>query len=65
MNDLELQAHKNTIDKMSRLEMAGKIRFGEPGHVYFTNDILNKYFMDRFYSLGGWSPEISKALGWR
>ena len=65
MNDLELQKHKNEIDKMSRLEMAGKIRFGESGHIYFTDETLYKYFTDRFNSLGGWSSEISKALGWR
>lgn len=66
MNDLEIQKHKNEIDQLTRLQMASKIRFTESGtYAPFMHDELYKYFMDRFNSLGGWSSEISKALGWR
>jgi hypothetical protein len=53
------------IDKMSRIEMASLIRFATPGHKYFRNDYpLNMYFMDKWYKIGGMSPEISKEIGW-
>jgi len=50
---------KETIDSMNRTQMARHWRFDPPGSNYFQGDIFD-YFMERFMSLGGFSPEISK-----
>ena len=53
------------INSMSRVAIAHLWRFAPPGHPYFDNTkpfypILKK----RFEELGGFSPEISKEIGW-
>lgn len=53
------------IHKLSRLEMAKLRRFAPSGHPYF--DMTKPYwkeFEKRFDELGGFSPEISKSIGW-
>ena len=59
------QTEIDKINKMSQLEMATLWRHGSLGHPYF--DITEPYykiFKERFYSLGGFTPEISKQVGW-
>lgn len=53
------------IDALSRIEMARLWRFAPAGHRYFVSGTpLNEYFKRRFEGLGGFSPEISKQIGW-
>jgi len=54
---------KATIDALSRLEMARKWRFAPIGDPMFQPP-AGEYFKQRFAELGGFSPEISKAIGW-
>ena len=62
MTEKEIQDGKNRIDNMSQLEMARLWRFAPPGHPYFDTKLpLYKHFKARFK---GFTPEISKAIGW-
>ena len=66
MTDEEISEAKKNIDHMSRLEMARIWRFST-GHEYLdrSNGDLADYFQNRFFNdLKGFSPEISKQLGW-
>lgn len=66
MTEQEIKEFKAEIDKMSQYEMARFIRFAPIGHVIFRKDHpLSDYFGEQFQELGGWTPEISKELGWR
>jgi len=53
------------INSMSRLEVCKLWRFAPVGHRYFdiTNP-LHTVFEARFKELGGFTPEISKQIGW-
>ena len=54
------------INNMSQHEMASLHRFAPAGHPYFdTTKPYHKVFEKRFEELGGFTPEISKSLGWR
>lgn len=59
---------KNEIMKiygLTQMEMAHLHRFAPSGHPWF--DMLlpyHKYFERRFKQLGGFTPAISKAIGW-
>ncbi|MCK4498920.1 hypothetical protein KAU11_00310 [Candidatus Babeliales bacterium] len=53
------------INQMSQLEMARLWRFAPPGHLYFdTTKPFWNAFKNRFDDLGGFTPAISKAIGW-
>ena len=54
---------KSEIDNMGREDMARLHRFAPAGSVYFAGDV-GRYFDKRFKELGGFSPEISKRIGW-
>lgn len=65
MTEEEIQKHKDDIDKLSREDMARAWRFHEPGHAYFVSGTeVQEYFDKRFKELGGFSPSISKKIGW-
>lgn len=52
------------IDGLTRMEMARIWRFGPSGDPMLQGD-AGLYFKQRFFGdLGGFSPEISKAIGW-
>jgi hypothetical protein len=57
---------KAEIDKLSRLEMARLWRYASSDCIYFDNrnPEIVEHFKKRFEDLGGWSPNISKAIGW-
>lgn len=55
---------KSEIDNMSQEEMAYLWRFAPPGSPYFKGEV-GAYFKARFNSLGGFTPEISKKIGWQ
>ena len=62
--DKKVQETLDKINKMSRFEMAEMWRFSPLGHPYFdSTKPYFKAFKKRFKELGGFSPEISKALG--
>ena len=53
------------INSMSREEMCRLWRFTPPGHPWFVSGSPQcEAFEKRFKELGGFSPEISKRLGW-
>jgi hypothetical protein len=54
---------KQRIDAMTREEMARLWRFAPLGDPMFQDD-TGDYFRKRFKELGGFSPAISKAIGW-
>lgn len=65
MTDEEIKDWKENIDKMSQREMARLWRFAPSGHPVFQSDLpLSDYFDKRFKELGGFTPEISKSIGW-
>jgi hypothetical protein len=65
MTEEEIQKHKDAIDKLSREEMCRLWRFAPSGHVYFISGTeVHEHFDKRFKELGGFSPEISKKIGW-
>ena len=53
------------INQMSQYEMASLWRFAPSGHPYFDKrKPFFKVFNKRFKQLGGFTPTISKSLGW-
>ncbi len=59
------QKEVEIINKMSQMEMASMWRQAPSGHPYFDNSKpYYKIFKKRFDSLGGFTPAISKAIGW-
>lgn len=60
-----LDQRKKEIDVMSQESMCRLWRFAPSGHPFFVIDTpVAKYFDKRFEALGGFSPEISKKIGW-
>lgn len=65
MDQQEIDQHIQDINKMSQEDMARLWRFAPSGHPYFDNTIpLYGVFKKRFDELGGFTPEISKKIGW-
>lgn len=54
---------KQKIDSMSHFELAELWRFGRSENPLFQGE-CGKYFRDRFFSMGGMNPTLSKELGW-
>jgi hypothetical protein len=54
---------KEQIDKMSQYDMARLWRFGKSGDPLLMDD-AGIYFEKVFKEKGGFTPEISKSLGW-
>jgi len=66
MTPEETAKHKAAIDAMTHLEMARLWRFAPTGHPYFDRSLpLYDHYSARFTSLGGWTPAVSKAVGWK
>jgi len=64
MTDEELKQEIERINRLGREQMARLWRFSPPGHRYFKSP-LAEHFKKRFFDeLGGFSPEISKKIGW-
>jgi hypothetical protein len=61
----DYQKHVDIINAMNHREIGAFMRFAPSGHPY-TNcslpywDLINA----RFKELGGWTPALSKSLGW-
>ena len=55
----------NKINNMTQVEMARLWRFSPVGHPYFNDRLpFHEIFKKRFEKLGGFTPEISKRIGW-
>ena len=66
MTNQGIKAHLKDIAAMSQYEMAHLWRFAPSGHPFFDRRYpLFDAFKKRFKVLGGFTPEISKSLGWR
>ena len=53
------------INSMSQIEMARMWRFSPSGNPIFDSSLpYYEIFAKRFKELGGFTPEISKAIGW-
>lgn len=53
------------INNLSHMEMARLFRFAPAGHPYFDlSKPFHEVFDKRFKEFGGWTPAISKAVGW-
>ena len=59
------------ISALSQLELCKLNRFAPVGHEFFRNDLillngdnLGSHFMKTLHAKGGFTPEISKQLGW-
>lgn len=48
-----------SIEDLLRLQ-----RFAAAGHRVFTDAVLTADFQARVKALGGFTPEVSKAVGW-
>ena len=64
MTEEEIQKHKDEIDKLDREAMCRLWRYAPSGHPYFQRGPVYNHFKERFDGLGGFSPEISKKIGW-
>jgi len=55
---------KQKIDSMSHLELARKWRHAPAGEEMLSGD-AGDYFKERLFEyFGGFTPEISKRIGW-
>jgi len=67
---MDLDEFKNSqiekeINGLTQYEMCRLVRFAPSGHKYFDKSKpYNELFQERFIKLGGFTPEISKRLGW-
>lgn len=54
------------LEEMGHFEMAHLYRFAPAGHPIFDSRYgdLFETFCARFREFGGWTPEISKKVGW-
>ena len=61
----EIAKWKIKIDEMPLMEMARLHRFAPSGHPIFDTSLpLYEQFKARFEDLGGFTPAISKQIGW-
>ena len=58
---------KAEIDSLTHFEMCRMWRFGKGNPEYFdARNPISTYFTDRLFKhFGGFTPEISKQLGWK
>ena len=62
---VSLEADKKAIDEMSREAMCELHRFAPVGHPYFVRGTpLSDHWKKVFKAKGGFSPAISKRIGW-
>jgi hypothetical protein len=57
---------KAEVDELSHYSMCYMWRFGKGNPAYFdSTNPISSYFKDRlFVHFGGFTPEISKQIGW-
>lgn len=52
------------LEHKTHAELAHLWRFSPIGSFIFTDEKVYKKFKERFDSFGGWTPSISKTVGW-
>lgn len=55
---------KKQIDSMSQYAMCSLWRFAKSGHPLLISGDTGDYFQKVMGKKGGFTPEISKSLGW-
>lgn len=61
----EIESIKKDIDNMSHYDLCKLWRQHPEGHPWFIEPELSTHFQDRLFKhFGGFTPEISKAIGW-
>jgi hypothetical protein len=62
----EVKKNLEEISRMSHYDMCALWRFAPAGHPYFdcTLPYVDAFKKRLFDELGGFTPEISKSLGW-
>jgi hypothetical protein len=59
------EEEKQTIDNMTQAQMARIWRFAPSGNKYMISGTeLGDYFVKSFQEKGGFTPAISKQIGW-
>jgi hypothetical protein len=65
MDEEEIKRHLENINAMSHEELCRTWRFAPSGHPYFDKTLpLYEVFKKRLDDFGGFTPEISKKIGW-
>lgn len=68
MTTEEIEIEKKKIDALTHFEMCRMWRFGTAPAKWQlrSDDGLAEYFTDRLFNhFGGFTPEISKEIGWK
>jgi len=58
-----VEALKKQIDGMSHYGLCSRWRFSKAGDPFFQGEV-GDYFKAKLKEMGGFTPEISKSLGW-
>ena len=65
IEETEMNLEIKKIESMTQIEMAALWRHAPSGHKYFDDrQPYFKIFDKRFKKLGGFTPEVSKSVGW-
>ena len=65
MTEEQRNAYKQTIDSWDQYTTCSHWRFDKSGLPWTGGDAeLSKYFAEHFKKMGGFTPAISKSLGW-
>lgn len=51
------------VEKADKEQLARWYRFLPPGETDYQLEVINRVY-DRFMDLGGWTPGLSKKVGW-
>jgi hypothetical protein len=61
----QIDAEMAKIRAMTPYEMGRLWRYAPSGHPYFDHRLpFGEVFQARFKELGGWTPSLSKEVGW-
>lgn len=55
---------KKQIDAMSHYDLCRRWRFASAGDPFFRGEVGEYFYEKLFKEKGGFTPEISKQLGW-
>lgn len=58
-----IEGLKRQIDAMSHYDLCSRWRFSKVGDPFFQGEV-GEYFVVKLKEKGGFTPEISKQLGW-
>jgi hypothetical protein len=58
-----IDALQQQVDTMCHIDLCRAWRFSKPGDP-LTTGIVGNYLARRIQSLGGFTPEVSRQIGW-